>query len=176
MMFRSLFLILLVECCQQLVHCLPHNNKILHHSIPSPAGSGISIVNVNVERHKHDDFTRIAEYFNGGTEHKGRRCIVRDDESVRAGLYFVVNFDRPLTKLPRNLRVNIYLMLGRSLTPEKFEFELPNVRQEFVAEVYCGITSKKIVGLKINAYKIEVLSDSGEIIASYRSHMWPKNL
>jgi hypothetical protein len=96
---------------------------------------------------------------------------MRDDESVRAGLYFMVNFDRPLDELPKDLRVNIYLILGRSLTPEKVEFELPNVRQKFVAEVYCGITSKKIVGPKINAYKIEVLSDSGEIGASYTSHM-----
>lgn len=175
-MFRSLFFVLLVVCCQQLVHCLPHNNKILHHSSPSPTGSGISIVNVSVERHEHNDFARMAEYFNGGTEHRGRRCIVRDDENVRAGLYFVVNFNKPLDKLPKDLRVDIYLILGRSLTPEKFEFELPNVRQEFVAEVYCGITSKKIVGLKINAYKIEVLNDSGKIIASYGSHMWPKNL
>jgi hypothetical protein len=101
---------------------------------------------------------------------------MRDNESVRAGLYFVVNFDRPLNKLPKDLSVNIHLMLGRSLTPEKFEFRLPNVRQELVAEVYCGITSKKVIGLKVNAYKIEVLSDNGEVIANYKSHMWPKNL
>jgi hypothetical protein len=172
-MLRSLPFILPLLWCQQLAHCLPRNNKIFRHSVPAD----ICIVDVNVERHEHADFARIGEYFNGGTEYKGQRCIVRDDENVRAGLYFVVNFDRPLDRLPKDLSVNVYLMLGRSLAPEKFEFKLPNKRQKLVSEVYCGITSKHTNGLKkINAWKVEATDGSGNAIASHKSYMWPKNL
>jgi hypothetical protein len=159
---------------QQLAHCSPYNNKILRHSVYKV--DNVRIVNVNVERYEHDDFIRIWECFNGGVEHKGRRCIVRDDENIRAGLYFVVNFNRPLKKLPSGLTINIYALMRRSFVPEKFEFKVPNERKRFTAEVYCGITSKHIDNLKINAWKIELIGSDGNIISNLRNHMWPRNL
>lgn len=173
-MFRSFFFVLLALCSQQLVHCSPHNNKISH-SLHSGADDA-KIVNVNIEHHEHGDFVRIGEYFNGGKECKGQRCIVRDNENVRTGLYFVVNFDRPLNKLPSDLTMNITLLEGHSLVPEKFKFKLPNKRKIFTAEVYCGITSKKIDASKIKTWKIELIDEKGDIIATLKNYMWPANM
>ncbi|MDR0595226.1 MAG: hypothetical protein LBF94_00795 [Puniceicoccales bacterium] len=173
-MFRSFFFVLLALCCQQLVHCSPFNNKISH-----PLHGEVNdtkIVNVNIEYHEHGDFVRIGEYFNGGKEYKGQRCIVRDNENVRTGLYFVVNFDRPLNKLPSDLTVNITLLEGHSLVPEKFEFKLPNKRKIFTAEVYCGITSRKIDVSKIKTWKIELIDGKGDIVTALKNYMWPANM
>ncbi|MDR3274371.1 MAG: hypothetical protein LBS87_03530 [Puniceicoccales bacterium] len=176
MMFRPLFFVLPLIFFQQLAHCSPYNNKILHHSVYKVDDNDIKIVNVNIERHEHGDFVRIWEYFNGGTEYKGRRCIVRNDENIRAGLYFAINFNKSLKKLPNGLTINIYALIGRSFVPEKFEFKLPNERKKFTAEVYCGITSKRIDDLKINAWKIELIDSDGNIISNLRSHVWPRDL
>jgi hypothetical protein len=146
-------------------------------STSHPGAGAIKIVNVNVERHAQEDFVRIGEYFNGGRECGGRRCIVRDDGNVRAGLYFVINFNRPLKNLPSDLSLNIYTMIGNSHIPEKFEFALPNRRKSFTAEIYCGITSGRIGDARINAWKVELVDNgSGKIISDCRNYMWPKNM
>jgi hypothetical protein len=173
MMFRSLFFVLSLLLCYQLAWSSPHGNKILHGS--RCRSSALSIASVCIKKHGHDDFVRIGEYFNGGVEYRGNRCIVRDDENARAGTYFIVNFNVPLDKLPPDLTVNIYVLAGRALVPEKFEFKLPNERKSFVAEVYCGVTSKRVDLRKINAWKIEVVGRDGDILLSHRSYMWPKN-
>jgi hypothetical protein len=124
----------------------------------------------------HSDFSRIREYFNGGKEYKGRRCIVRDNENTRKGLYFIVNFNKPLNKLPTNLTLNVHMMIGQSMAPEKFEFKLPDRRPNFSAEVYCGITSKRIDTGKINAWKVELVNGERIVTATSKSYAWPKNM
>jgi hypothetical protein len=84
--------------------------------------------------------TTLSEYGNilAGVEHKGRRCIVRDDEKIRAGLYFVINLNRPLEKLPSGFTIYSEALMGRSFMPGTFEFKWPNERknsrQKFTAE------------------------------------------
>lgn len=167
---RSLFCLACFLLVPKLAHCSPYDNKKF-----LPINNEVKIVNIFVKNHVRDDFKRIKEYFNRGNEYQGRRCIVRDDESIREGLYFVINFNKPLNKLPQDLSVNIYLMIGRSLNYEKYTFNLPNKRPSFVTDVYLGITSKQIDGSKINAWKVELVdSFSEEIITSFKNYMWPK--
>jgi hypothetical protein len=138
--------------------------------------SNVTIANVSIVKYSHDDFVRIGEYFNGGVECKGRRCIVRDDERSRAGVYFIVGFSKPLNRLPKDLTIVIHAMVGCSLEPERFEFNLPNTRKSFTAEVYCGITSGRVNVGRMNAWKVELIDRDGNILANYGSHMWPKNM
>jgi len=56
MMFRPLFFLLPLIFVQQLAHCSPYNNKILHHSVYKVDDNDIKIVNVNIERHEHGVF------------------------------------------------------------------------------------------------------------------------
>lgn len=167
-MFRMLFSLIFYCIVPCVLQCSPYNNKIHKQTTNS-----IKIVNVIVEHYSHEDFQRIAEYFNGGHEHYGHRCIVRTDPDVRTGEYFIVNFSKPLVDLPNDLTVNIYLMIGKSLNYEKYSFQLPNKRPNFVSDVYLGITSKCIDLAKVNAWKIEVINTQGEIITLHKSFMWP---
>ncbi len=160
-------IIYLISPC--LLYCSPVGNKISR-----SVDNKIKIVNVVVNNYLHKDFERIVEYFNGGHEYCGNKCIVRDDSVNRGGLYFVVNFNKPLVILPQDIVVNIYLMIGKALEYEKYTFNLPNKRPNFVSEVYLGITSKQINKSDINAWKIELLDDNNNQIVVYKSYMWPQ--
>lgn len=152
-----------------LAHCSPYSNKFPVHV----EEKAIKIVNIEVEKFSEHDFKRIREYFNGGHEYQGQKCIVRDNPNNRGGLYFIVNFNKPLNLLPKNVSVNMYLMIGKALEYEKFSFALPNKRPSFSSEVHLGVTSKKVDPSEVNAWKIELVGPDGAPIATDKSYMWP---
>lgn len=168
-MLRMLYFISFFLFSPCLSYCSPFSNKF-----HAPLNDGPRIVSLLIEHYSHQDFKRISEYFNGGREHHGHKCIVRDDPSKRDGLYFVVNFDRPLNALPKEVSVNVYILLKQELMYEKFSFTLPNKRPHFVAETHLGITSKKIDRASICAWRVDLVGPHGEKIATRESYMWPK--
>lgn len=170
-MFRVVSLVLFSLVSSGLTYCSPFSN-----TFSVPVTNDIKIVDITPQKFSVRDFKRIKEYFNGGREYYGHKCIVRDDPANRGGLYFIVNFNKPLTELPSNIKVNIYLIFKEKLEAEKFSFKLPNKRPSFTAEAYLGITSRNLSKSDINAWKIELIGANGDQLALYKSYMWPKEM
>jgi hypothetical protein len=119
------------------------------------------------------DFKTIGEYFGDKKEHQYFRCVTRDSENERNGVYFIVGFDRPISGLPRTITAKISVVTSLKNGIATFECKIPeHGRPALTSEIYCGIVSEKIDIGKIIAWNIEFVGESGNVMFSEHSYMW----
>ena len=75
-----------------------------------------------------NDFLRIPEYFTG-KEFFGKQVVVRTDKG-RAGLYFVLELNHSLARLPENSSVLIRVIRSDHPEAKRYELELPRKTTE----------------------------------------------
>ena len=117
------------------------------------------------------DFVRIPEYFTG-KEYQGNQVIVRTKNS-RAGLYFVLELDEPLEKLPKNCEVFVEIVRSDGPEAKLYKLSLP-AETKGRREVLLGITGDDWESPKIKpiAWRIEIKDGTGKVIASKQSFLW----
>jgi len=129
------------------------------------------ITSVSEAYHTAKDFLRIPEYFTG-KEYFGKQLVVRTDKG-RAGLYFVMELNQPVAKLPENSTVLIRVI--RSDHPEEklYKFVIPSKGTER-SELLLGITGKdwKSPEIKPVAWRIELQDKNAKLLAVKQSFLW----
>jgi hypothetical protein len=98
--------------------------------------------------------------------------IVRSEPLERAGVYFVVRFDRRLDALPASAEVHIaYLQPGSSQVLRE-TFALPADRKR-TRTLWLGVTGNAPFEAPIPiAWKIDVRDAQGVVLERYRSYLW----
>lgn len=117
------------------------------------------------------DFARIPEYFTG-KEYQGNQVIVRT-QKARGGLYFVLELNEALDKLPKNCEVFVEVIRSDGPEAKLYKLLLP-VETKGRREVLLGITGDDWESPKIKpvAWRLEIKDASGKIIASKQSFLW----
>ena len=82
-----------------------------------------------------NDFLRIPEYFTG-KEFFGKEVVVRTNKG-RAGLYFVLELNHSLARLPENSSVLIRVIRSDHPEAKRYELELPRKTTER-REIFAG--------------------------------------
>jgi hypothetical protein len=117
------------------------------------------------------DFTRIPEYFTG-KEYQGNQVIVRT-RNARSGLYFVLELNEALEKLPENCEVFVEVVRSDGPEAKLYKLSIPNQRKGR-KEVLLGITGEDWDSRQIKpvAWRIEIKDSAGNLIASKQSFLW----
>ena len=117
------------------------------------------------------DFARIPEYFTG-KEYQGNQVIVRTQDA-RAGLYFVLELNEALEKLPKNCEVFVEVVRSDGPEAKLYKLSIPN-ETKGRKEVLLGITGDDWKSPKIKpvAWRIEIKDGTGKVIASKQSFLW----
>ena len=118
-----------------------------------------------------NDFLRIPEYFTG-KEFFGKQVVVRTDKG-RAGLYFVLELNHSLARLPENSSVLIRVIRSDHPEAKRYELELPRKTTER-REILLGITGSDWNSPKIKpvAWRIELQDKNGKLLAAKQSFLW----
>lgn len=118
-----------------------------------------------------NDFLRVPEYFTG-REYFGKQVIVRTDKA-RAGLYFVLELNQSLAKLPENSSVLIRVIRSDHPEAKLYKLKVPRETTER-SEVLLGITGNDWNSPEIKpvAWRIELQDKAGKLIASKQSFLW----
>jgi hypothetical protein len=118
-----------------------------------------------------NDFLRVPEYFTG-REYFGKQVVVRTDKA-RSGLYFVLELNQPLAKLPENSSVLIRVIRSDHPEAKLYKLEVPRETTER-SEVLLGITGNDWNSPEIKpvAWRIELQDKAGKLIASKQSFLW----
>ncbi len=117
-------------------------------------------------------FDRISEYF-GGTEAHGRDQILRTQATVRAGYYFLVRM-KSAAAVPA---AKFTLSVIRPDQPEPKIFTFPAALPEKETVFQLGLTGTDWPGGKTAnpvAWKIELLTADGRVLAEHKSFLWEK--
>ncbi|MDR1433477.1 MAG: hypothetical protein LBI61_04050 [Puniceicoccales bacterium] len=131
------------------------------------------IKSVEIKHMGDANFKTIGEYFGEKKEHRYFRCIARDAENKRAGTYFIIGLNVPVSKLPGELFAKIYAVMAMEDGVRTFTCKIPEERKfPFVYEIYCGVVSEKIDIQKIRAWKIEFEDGEGNVLFGKKSYMW----
>jgi hypothetical protein len=117
------------------------------------------------------DFSRIPEYFTG-KEYQGNQVIVRTQDA-RAGLYFILELNEALEKLPKNCEVFVEVVRSDEPEAKLYKLSIPN-ETKGRKEVLLGITGEDWDSPKIKpvAWHIEIKDSTGKLIASKQSFLW----
>jgi hypothetical protein len=132
----------------------------------------VAIRCVTIKRLNESDFKTLADYFGSKNSRQYFRCTAIDDDSRRAGTYFIVGLNRSVTVFPKNLFAKIYLIRSLKEGVEEFMCKASENRHAITSEIYCGVTSTAIDPAKIKAWRVEILDESGNILCSDESCMW----
>ncbi len=118
-----------------------------------------------------NDFLRIPEYFTG-KEFFGKEVVVRTNKG-RAGLYFVLELNHSLARLPENSSVLIRVIRSDHPEAKRYELELPRKTTER-REILLGITGGDWNSPKIKpvAWRIELQDKNGKLLAAKQSFLW----
>ena len=118
-----------------------------------------------------NDFLRIPEYFTG-KEFFGKEVVVRTNKG-RAGLYFVLELNHSLARLPENSSVLIRVIRSDHPEAKRYELELPRKTTER-REILLGITGSDWNSPKIKpvAWRIELQDKNGKLLAAKQSFLW----
>jgi hypothetical protein len=145
---------------------------ILLLSLPGARAADLSFVRVWPRWYDADPFIRISEYFTG-QPHVGERTILRTQDSVRAGFYFLVRVRNPGLLVP-GTHFSIAVILPGRPDPRTFTFATDVPAGGKVYEL--GLTGADWPGKKIYplAWKLDLVGADGRLLASQQSFLWSK--
>jgi hypothetical protein len=121
--------------------------------------------------HQAEDFLRIPEFFTG-KEYFGKQFIVRTNKE-RSGFYFAMELNKPASDLPEEC--NVLIQVVRSDRPAPQSYRLPlGVTNHSRKEILLGITGEDWNSREIKplAWRIELRTGSGNLLASKQSFLW----
>ena len=129
------------------------------------------ITSVNEAYWTANDFLRVPEYFTG-KEYFGKQVVVRTDKG-RAGLYFVLELNQPLARLPENSSVLIRVIRSDHPEAKQYKLEVPRESTER-SEILLGITGNDWNSPEIKpvAWRIELQDKNGKLLAAKQSFLW----
>ncbi len=137
------------------------------------AGSvcAVSIERVTTRHFEGSDFLSIGEYFTG-EENQGARTVLRTDASRRDGYYLVIEFDAPLSSLPRNASVVLRYIRASDGAEETLRLPLPDERRG--SELLVGLTGPDFAVSEspLLAWRVAVEDGAGRPLADYQSFLW----
>lgn len=164
---RKLFFIFCMFCI-----IVPLQARHNQHIVRNNGTHRLKIKYVTIKRMSDGNFKTLPELFSDRKKHERMRCVVRDNDSNRNGLYFIVGVNKCVGALPEGCSIKIS-MIG-SLKDDKQIYTLSPIecRPSYVSEIFCGITSLRIHEKDIVAWKVEILDIEGNVIASKKSYMW----
>ncbi len=141
-------------------------------SLAGASAADLSFVRVWPHWYDTDSLTRISEFFTD-RENMGERTIVRSQSEVRAGFYFLVRVKNPGT-LVSGTRFVVSVILPVSPDPRTFAFPADVPAGGKVYQL--GLTGADWPGRKIFpvAWKLELLSPDGRLLAAQESFLWAK--
>ncbi|MDB6169607.1 MAG: hypothetical protein JWM88_2471 [Verrucomicrobia bacterium] len=132
----------------------------------------VEFVRVWPEWREARSFERISEYFTG-RENSGREIVRRTQPAERAGFYFVARVRNSGAELPA---ATIVLSLIKPDAPQvrTYTFPVPLPRGEPVFNL--GLTGADWSGRRLHpvAWKIEVVTADGTVLAARKSFLWEK--
>lgn len=164
---RKLFFIFCMFCV-----IVPLQARHDQHDVRNNGSYRLKIKYVTIRRMSDGNFKTLSELFSDRKKHERMRCVVRDDDSKRNGVYFIVGINKRVSSLPEGCSIRIS-MIG-SLKDDTQVYTLSPIegRPSYVSEIFCGITSLHLNEKDIVAWKVEVLDDEGTVLASKQSYMW----
>lgn len=150
---------------------IPSQARCSQH-IRNSSGRPLKIRYVTIKRMSDGNFKTLPELFSDRKKHERMRCVVRDDNSKRNGVYFIVGINKRVGSLPEGCYIRISMI--DSLKDGKKVFTLFPIEcgPIYVSEIFCGITSLYINEKDIVAWKVDILGADGNVIASKQSYMW----
>lgn len=123
---------------------------------------------------KEDDFKRISEYFTD-EESTGSNRVVRSDPETRDGLYLVVAL-RLFGEIPEGSVATLRYFRPDKPGEQTQTFTLPAFMGTPARELRLGLTGeawpKSLERERPTAWKLTVVSPSGELMLCRRSFLW----
>ena len=116
-------------------------------------------------------FKRISEYFDG-RENTGGETVLRTRPDQRGGYYFLVRAANP--GAPLAVKVNVQLVMPSAAKPKEFTF--PADLKSGSTVLNLGFTGTDWPDARTNpmAWKLELLSADGRVLAVEKSYLWEK--
>jgi hypothetical protein len=141
-------------------------------STPKSDLSSVEIKEIKPRYMDKAQFMRISEYWSG-TEHQGKRLILRSDPAIRDGYYFTLILDEKLRRLPKGTVIIGEFYTPKSVELQTHEFKLPSKRPK-TKEVFVGLTGEDWPepGGVPGAWRFTIKDPNGAVLAERRSYLW----
>ena len=132
--------------------------------------SDITVVPIFTGYRDAASFKRISEYFSG-KENTGGQTVLRTHPEQRSGYYFQLRVN---TAAAVDARIVLQVIAPDTATPRTFNFTATLTSPKTMLNL--GLTGPDWPDLKINpvAWKLEVLSSDGKLLAVENSYLWEK--
>jgi hypothetical protein len=144
----------------------------VHSHYEHKKNSAVKIKYITIRKFQESDFKTLSDYLGSKNRRQYFRCTALDDESRRAGTYFIIGFNRSVTCFPKELFAKIYLVTSLKDGAKEFTCKASEKRYAITSEIYCGITSTALDPAKIKAWRVEIVDGNGDILCSEESYMW----
>lgn len=140
---------------------------------PLPAGAAdVEFVRVWPGWRDAASFERISEYFTGREDTSGR-TVLRTQPAARAGFYFLVRVANAAAPRPgATFLLQVITPASPDPVTHRFAADLPAKSTVF----HLGLTDADWAGPDVHpvAWKLELLSDTDQVLASAQSYLWSK--
>jgi len=116
-------------------------------------------------------FKHVTEYFDGRENTRGE-AMLRTQPDQRAGYYFLVRITNPGAPVAVNINVQLVMPAGAKAR----EFTFPAELKSGGGVLNLGFTGTDWPDAKTNpvAWKLEVRSAEGRVLATEKSYLWEK--
>jgi hypothetical protein len=140
--------------------------------VASAFATGVTVVPIATGWREAGSFKRISEYFSG-RENTGGQLILRTQPDQRSGYYFQM---RVATVTTIDARLVLQVITPDSAAPRTYKFTATLTGPKTMLNL--GLTGADWTDLKINpvAWKLEVLSADGKLLATETSYLWGKQV
>ncbi|MBN1403862.1 MAG: hypothetical protein JW942_05265 [Opitutales bacterium] len=130
----------------------------------------VTIEKVGTRNFSEEDLTSLREYLGAG-EQTGGRCYLRTDPSQKAGRYFIVDTDEPLSSLPADGKVVLELVMAKDGQATTIELALADSIGTKGQVLYLGLTDK-LRDEDILAWRISFRDASNKVLSQSHSFLW----
>lgn len=119
-----------------------------------------------------ESFESIAEYFSGREDH-GRQVVLRTHPDARAGFYYLVRVANTGTARPGS-KFALHVITPDSPDAKTYTFAVDLAARSTVFQLGLTGPSWPTRDVRPVAWKLELVSADGEILASAQSFLWEK--
>lgn len=133
--------------------------------------SDLTIVRVYTGWREAASFKRISEYFDG-KENTGREIVLRSHPDQRTGYYFLVRLKNSAAPVKASAHLELIGQGWPASRTTVFPLEIPAGATVF----QLGLTGPEWQDARAQpiAWRLQVLTDSGEVLASEKSYLWER--